>query len=195
LLDAAEEQRYAGIRRPVEARRFVVAHGILRRIVAERLGTVDALDVRWTYNANGKPGLVGAALQVNLSHSGDLAMVAVTTRRPVGVDLQQILPALDVAAMAERFYPEAEARIVGDLPDRFAELWVRKEALVKAAGDRLTRGLAVPVDGPSPRVVDHDGPFRVTDVEAPTGFRAAVALAGAEPFTVRRQCVNAATQR
>ena len=181
LLDPAERQRCDAILRSADARRFVVAHGVLRRVVADRLGTGE---FRWVYGPNGKPGLAGGELQVNLSHSGDLVMVALSASRPVGVDLQQVLPGLDVAAMAARFYPASEASLVTG-PDRFALLWTRKEALVKAAGGRLTAGLAVPVAGPVPVLADHGGPYRIIDIEAPPGFRAAVALAGADPFTVR----------
>jgi 4'-phosphopantetheinyl transferase len=192
LLDPAERQRYDGIRRPADARRFLVAHGVTRRLVADRLGTAA---FRWVFGPNGKPAVDGDGVQVNLSHSGDRAMVALSAVRPVGVDLQQLLPGLDIAAMAARFYPPAE-RFVTE-PDAFALLWARKEAVVKAAGGRLTRGLAVPVAGPSPVLAEHDGPYLVADVEAPAGFRAAVALAGAEPFTVRvrRYEPNAATHR
>jgi 4'-phosphopantetheinyl transferase len=192
LLDPAERQRCDGIRRPADARRFVVAHGVTRRLVADRLGTVA---FRWVFGPNGKPSVDGGGVQVNLSHSGDLAMVALSAVRPVGVDVQQVLPGLDVAAMAARFYPPAEAHVAG--PDAFALLWARKEAVVKAAGGRLTRGLAVPVAGPSPVLAEHDGPYVVADVEAPAGFRAAVALAGADPFTVRVHHYepNAATHR
>jgi 4'-phosphopantetheinyl transferase len=180
LLDPAERRRYDGILRPADARRFAIAHGVTRRLVADRLGVAD---FRWVYGPNGKPSVADAEVQVNLSHSGDLAMVAFSAIRPVGVDLQQVLPGLDVAAMAARYFPPAEALVAG--PDEFALLWARKEALVKAAGGRLTRGLAVPVAGPAPVLADHDGPYRITDVEAPPGFRAAVALAGTDPFTVR----------
>lgn len=187
LLDDDERRRHATIVHPIDRRRFVVAHAVTRRLVGAVLDAPpDAL--RWAHNANGKPSLTGpyTGVEVNLSHSGDLVMVAVSARRPVGVDLQRVMPGLDCAAMARRFYPPGEAALVtGDGGhERFAALWARKESLVKAAGARLTRGLATPVAGPAPVVVQHDGPFRIDDLAAPAGFRAAVALAGEEPFTV-----------
>jgi 4'-phosphopantetheinyl transferase len=189
LLDDDERRRHATIVHPIDRRRFVVAHAVTRTIVGAALAAPpDGL--RWAYNPNGKPALAGpyTGVEVNLSHSGDLVMVAVSARRPVGVDLQRVMPGLDCAAMARRFYPPAEAHLVTGEGghERFAELWARKESLVKAAGARLTRGLATPVAGPAPVVVEHDGPFRIEDLEAPDGFRAAVALAGDAPFTVTR---------
>ncbi|MET7396072.1 4'-phosphopantetheinyl transferase superfamily protein [Dactylosporangium sp. NPDC005572] len=185
LLDEAELRRYESMQHPVDRHRFAVAHAAVRRIVAVRLG-VDPAEVRWTRGPNGKPELDGGAVRVNLSHSGDLILVALTAARAVGVDLQQVLPTLDVAAMATRFFPPGEASLVArDGPERFAELWARKEAVVKAAGDRLTRGLSLPVAGDPPPVVEHDGRrYTLADVAAPPGFRAAVALAGQSPFQV-----------
>ncbi|GAA2601700.1 4'-phosphopantetheinyl transferase superfamily protein [Dactylosporangium fulvum] len=196
LLDAAERARHAALGHSVDRHRFVVAHAAVRRVVAARLGVPPA-EVCWTRGPNGKPLLVGGALEVNLSHSGDLVLIAVAGDRPVGVDVQQVLPGLDVVAMAERFYPPAEAALVASGgPGRFAELWARKEAVVKAAGDRLTRGLSLPVAGPSPWSVAHDdGAYVVADLDAPDGFRAAVALAGAEPFEVRAHDPNVLTHR
>ena len=194
LLDADERRRHASIVHTIDRRRFVVAHAVTRRIVGAALGRPAARAALGPH-PNGKPSLAGTytGIEVNLSHSGDLVMVAVSARRPVGVDLQRVLPTLDCAAMARRYFPPRRGR--GDRrrrrPERFAELWARKEALVKAAGARLTRGLATPVAGPAPVVVEHDGPFRIEDLAAPDGFRAAVALAGDAPFTVTQHVCDA----
>jgi len=185
LLDDAEEARLATIRHAADRRRFTVAHSAVRRIAAGRLGVPPA-EIRWILGRNGKPSLDGHRLQVNLSHSGDLVMVAVAEARAVGVDLQQVLPGLDATAMANRFYTPQEAALVErGGHDVFATLWARKEAVVKAAGDRLPRCLSVPVAGAQPRTVTHEGAeYRLADLPAPNGFRAAVALAGPDPFTV-----------
>ena len=59
-------------------------------------------------------------------------------------------------------------------------------AAYKAAGDRLTRCLSLPVAGARAPLVRHDGvTYRLIDLPAPAGFRAALALAGAAPFDVR----------
>ncbi|MEH1166485.1 4'-phosphopantetheinyl transferase superfamily protein [Micromonospora sp. CPCC 205539] len=188
LLDEAERRQCETIGHPLDRHRFAVAHAAVRRVVADRLAVPPAA-VCWTYGPNGKPELADAVLRVNLSHSGGLVLVAVSPDRAVGVDLQQVLPSLDVAAMAARFFPLGEAALVarsGDRgPERFAALWARKEAVVKAAGDRLTRGLRLPVAGGAFQVVEHDGTrYAVADIVAPPGFRAAVALAGPQPFRV-----------
>jgi 4'-phosphopantetheinyl transferase len=196
VLDAEERERAAAYRSAVDRRRFVLAHGALRHIVAARLGA-PAGELRFRRGPHGKPELAGRwqGAQLNLSHSAEVAMVALSAARPVGVDVQQVLPRLDAAAMARRYFPPQEAGHVGAAPDaltraeRFARLWARKEALTKAHGGRLAQALRVPVpDGPPPpdlpaRDAWSRG-YRLTDVPAPPGYRAAVALAGDAAFTV-----------
>jgi 4'-phosphopantetheinyl transferase len=116
---------------------------------------------------------------------------AVSTDRPVGVDVQQLVPGLDIGALSARFFGPDEAAYVAagddarERADRFAHLWARKEAAVKAAGGRLWPNLKIAVHGRD--VVSCAEPqaiYRVADVAAPAGFRAAVALSGTAPFAL-----------
>ncbi len=183
VLDGVELARADALRWAPDRRRFVAAHGALRHIVAVRLG-INPEQVRWRRGPHGKPELVDGP-QVNLSHSGGLAMVAVGGERPLGVDVEELSARLRPVPMAARFYPPEEAAYVAeaDSLDRFVRLWVRKEACAKAAGGRLGSWLGRPV-----RQDVVPGPFRLTDLPAPAGFRAAVAVAGDGPYrmAVRR---------
>ncbi|GAA3456343.1 4'-phosphopantetheinyl transferase family protein [Dactylosporangium matsuzakiense] len=181
-LDPGEIRRRDALRSPEDRRRFDASHSARRRILLERLP-----ELHWEQGPYGKPYLAGEPLQVNLSHAGEWAAVAVTAERPVGVDLQDILDDTDYRGLARRFFPPAEAGLVArGGPEVFAGLWARKEAVVKAAGDRLMRNLRLAVAGDPPPLVHLDGtPHAVADLEAPAGFRAAVALAGAGPFSIR----------
>lgn len=194
-LDDADRRRADGFVREVDRRRFVVAHGAARRILGRYL-RIAPQRLRWEIGAFGKPLVDG--LRMNLSHSADLAVLAVSATRDVGVDIQWCAPSLPARRMSGRFYPEAEARFVAagrtstEAVSRFVRLWARKEAVVKAAGGRITRGLGLPVGGPGrSRVVSGPplpGPFRVCDVPAPSGFHAAVALRGPTRFEVTHRC-------
>lgn len=194
VLDDEELRRVAACRSEGDARRFVLAHGALRHIAARALGAPPG-GIRWARGPHGKPELAGPwrGVQVNLSHSGAYAMIAVTASRAVGVDVQRVLPRLDAAAMARRYFPPHEARYVASAADaearatRFARLWARKEALVKAHGGRLLQGLRVPVTSPRPPALPTRDAwslgYRLTDIPAPAGYRAALALAGTAEFT------------
>lgn len=196
VLDDTERARVAALVHAPDRHRFIVAHGAQRFIVGYELGAPPE-GLRWTLGRYGKPELCGSwtGLRVNLSHSGDLSAVALCATRPVGVDIQHMVPGLDTIGLATRFFPPAEARFVGAAPDvgerarRFARLWARKEAVIKAGGGRLTQGLRVPVRGGRAMLVDYEhgsppGTYRVCDVPVPRGFRAAVALAGDAPYAV-----------
>ena len=196
LLDDAERDRAAALHEPADRHRYLAAHAAARLIVADRLGTAPAA-LRWRYGPQGKPELAEprTGLRVNLSHCGGYAVVALCDGRDVGVDLHRVTAVPDVTRLAARFFPAAEARHVaagpdpGTRADRYAELWVRKEAAVKAAGGRLAQGLRVPVRGAAVVAVPGaDGsaarPYRLAGVPAPDGYRAAVALAGDPEFTV-----------
>jgi 4'-phosphopantetheinyl transferase len=177
VLDDDERARANTFGWPAERRRYVVAHGAARCILAAHLG-VRADDIRWRRGRRGKPELVGGGPHVNLSHSGELAALAICDDRPVGIDVQELSPGLRPGRMAERYFHADEAAHVAGSVERFARLWVRKEACVKAAGGTLWPALSLPVL--------HDivvpGPFRVTDIPVPAGFRAAVALTGDRPY-------------
>ena len=147
---------------PDGRRRFVVGRAMLRRFLAEQLG-IAAGAIQFAEGAHGKPHLVshtdagGAALGFNLSHTGDLALIAIGPSE-VGVDVESLHRRVDTMAVVRRFFSETErsgfeAVSGGIARDQlFFRVWTRKEALVKAVGRGLTCPLSsftVPL-GPIP---------------------------------------------
>jgi len=131
---------------PVHARRFIAARAGLRRILAGYRGCAPA-DLGFRYAAHGKPALAdnGPPLFFNLSHSGHLAVLGVSTVGEIGVDVETVTAAAeDVAA---RFFSASECAALAALPQAaraggFFRCWTRKEAMVKALGE----GLSMPLD-------------------------------------------------
>lgn len=126
--------------------RFVVAHGLLRDILARYLGT-DPKRLHFRYGPQGKPALTrdcgGDFLQFNLSHSQGTALYALACGREVGVDLERIRPDWVDDQVAERLFSLQEVAILRRLPQRerqeaFVRCWTRKEARVKACGRGIT---------------------------------------------------------
>jgi 4'-phosphopantetheinyl transferase len=192
VLDDGERARAAAFLSPRDRQRFTVAHGTLRILAGRELGTRPAT-LTWTPGRYGKPRLAPpwSGLHTSLSHSEDMIAAAICTDRPVGVDIQHLVPGLDTVALSARFFAPDEAayvaagRGVGVRADRFARLWARKEAVVKAVGGRLWPNLTIAVrDRDVVSCAEPPSSHRVADVPAPTGFRAAVALDGAAPFVV-----------
>jgi len=75
-------------------------------------------------------------LHFNLSHSGDLALIALATV-PVGVDLERDAPA-DAQALAQIWFTPAEQARLARGDDDFLSLWTAREAVLKAMGTGLS---------------------------------------------------------
>jgi len=169
--------------------RFLVGRGRLREVLARYLG-LPAKRLVFTYNAFGKPRLAGAKppLHFNLSHSGGMAVLAVSDRYQVGVDIEQALPLKE--DVAQHFFSPAEQQALGTLPpsdylEAFYRCWTRKEAFVKAHG----AGLSLPLDAFDVSIDDASEPkllrlegdpraplrWRLAEIAMPYGYIGAVA--------------------
>jgi 4'-phosphopantetheinyl transferase len=103
------------------------------------------------YAAFGKPDLspeFGCRLRFNLSHSADLALIAIAADSNVGVDLEYVRAQPEYTEIARRLLSAAEADQLTALPSHllaaaFIGCWTKKEAYLKARGD----GLAGPLNG------------------------------------------------
>jgi 4'-phosphopantetheinyl transferase len=129
--------------------RFVAGRGFLRALLGAYLHR-PARQIEFAYGAHGKPQLAGVpagtGLQFNLSHSGELALCAVTTSRAVGVDVEALRVLDDAASIARRYFSRAENEALSGLSAEkrlaaFFAGWTRKEAYLKALGDGLARPL------------------------------------------------------
>ena len=182
--------------------RFVAARGWLRRILA---GYVDggAAELRFSYGISGKPELARESDQsgvtFNLSHSGNTALVAVAAGFPVGVDLEEMRPDIDVDLVARSHFSVRECGDLDSLPatDRraaFYRCWVRKEAYLKGLGAGVSRGLqnfSVSLrPGQAPAVLEDtlapDAPEKwfLVDLGTDDRFAAGLAIAG-KPLILR----------
>ncbi len=151
----------------------VTASLTLRRVLALYLDET-AEEIELTQGEHGKPRLAAkpAPLAFNLSHSGDLALIAVARDREVGVDVERVKPGRDLVALAQRALASEAAATVREAsePERtrlFYELWTQHEARLKCLGV----GLA----SPPPKTA---GPVAVHSLPIDPGFAAAVAVSG-----------------
>lgn len=151
LLSADEIHRAERLVFPEHRRRFIVARGSLRSILARYLAVAPAA-IRFEYGAHGKPQLdtsheLAHPLHFNLAHSGELALFAVTGLGAIGIDVEKIRPDYPSAKIAGRYFSAGEIEALGKLaPQEYAgaffRCWTRKEAFIKATG----RGLTLPLD-------------------------------------------------
>jgi 4'-phosphopantetheinyl transferase len=147
----------------------------LREVLAAYLET-SAEAIRILEGAHGKPELAEGELQFNLSHSGDVGLLAVSRERAVGVDVERIDERRDALALAERALDAEGAAAVRAAPEAdraavFHRGWTRREAVAKCAGT----GLSIPPP---------DAPRQLLDLDVGEDYAAALAVAGAAPVRV-----------
>lgn len=184
-LPAPERERAAGFLREDATGRWVAARWALRRILARYLDQ-PAAEIALESGENGKPQLGdrSSGLRFNLSHSGDLALVAVTLGREVGVDVEEVEPDRDLLALAERALAaetvaEIRAAPPADQPRAFYRAWTRHEARLKCLGVGLTtdRFHPFPRDNEDKNGNDRDR-VALADLKVGPGYAAAVAVTG-----------------
>jgi len=110
-ITADEEHRVSRFVRQVDADRFLVGRGTLRREVGRVLG-VSARAVQLELGPQGKPHVIGGP-EVNVSHAGEVVLVAVSSGAPIGVDVELVDERLLDRGVAETSF---SARELADLP-------------------------------------------------------------------------------
>lgn len=141
LLSTDERQRADRLLDRQIRNRFIAGRGRLRQILAGYLETEPA-DLLLTTNPFGKPGLKNRhdhGLCFNLSHSGNLCILALARNCELGVDLEQMRDDLPFEAIARQFFSRNEHSELFSLPpamraEAFYRCWTRKEACLKAFG-------------------------------------------------------------
>lgn len=131
---------------------WAAGRGMLREILGSYLGRQPA-SLEIVKQTGGKPRLGhdrqagDPTIKFNLSHSGSLALLAVTLDREVGIDVEHFRPEVATSEIAERYFSPEEQSELHSVPEElrteaFFLCWTRKEAFLKARGD----GLRTPLD-------------------------------------------------
>lgn len=150
LLSRDERNRLARFAFERDRHRFALSHGLLRVILA-RYVDIEAGRIEFATGTHGKPAVSGpsgatGAIEFSLSHSGAYALVAVTTGRAIGVDVEVRRPDAEVLKLAQRFFVPGESQMIasiqGEAQQRlFYRFWTAKEAYLKGRGVGLSLGL------------------------------------------------------
>jgi 4'-phosphopantetheinyl transferase len=190
ILSVEERTRAERYLYPRDAFRFRHCRAMLRFGLASYLGE-SPRKIALTTNGYGKPRLANhSAPHFNVTHSGGLGLIAFTAMGEVGIDVEAMQRAVEALDIASASFTRNEAAVIAAArtPQEqialFLRLWARKEAVLKAAGCGIARGLDT-VDVLQPRVHLErlsDAPdevtrfcWRVQDLEQIDGFVGAVA--------------------
>lgn len=196
LLSPDENSRAGRFHYDIDRSRYVMARATVRALLGSYLG-LDPAGLAFAYGPFGKPFLQqppgSEPVHFNLSHSDDLALLAVTRSAPVGIDLEAARPDFPVDEIISEFFAPVEASALSALlpPERtasFFRYWTRKEAYFKALGCGMTDEVKV-VDVSDPPectsiwfMVRRNGILEsersLCDLDGSAGFAAALAVDG-----------------
>jgi 4'-phosphopantetheinyl transferase len=210
ILDAGEISRSERLHGATLRKLFLVSRVLLRTTLA-RYADVPPGGWRFVTNDHGKPRIApemgSSAPAFNLAHTSvGVAVVAVTSGRDIGVDVESSGRHVQAEKLIERFFASEEVAELGKLPYteirmRFFLTWTLKEAYIKALG----RGFAQPLDSfnfrltrERPHRIDFSAAppqetrkWRFAVVEPRPRFVAAVCAAADGQESIRLQCYRA----
>ncbi|OZB48478.1 MAG: hypothetical protein B7X60_03885 [Polynucleobacter sp. 39-45-136] len=138
-----EKVRADSFIKSADRNRYIAAHGSLRILIRHILG----IEAEISINAFGKPQLLNSPLQFNLSHSGNVILLAFSLNNPVGIDVEERREIKDLDSIAGSYFHELEAEALSKLDQpllsrAFFSCWAKKEAVIKALG----LGLSMPLN-------------------------------------------------
>lgn len=119
-----------------------MACALLRQLLSIHLQR-PADQLRWQKAAHGKPFLADGSCHFNLTHSENLAALAISSQE-LGLDIEDRTRRVEYLALGQRFFAAAESKELEQAADPrefFFEVWTAKEAYIKALGDGLSHPL------------------------------------------------------
>ncbi|MBL4819221.1 MAG: 4'-phosphopantetheinyl transferase superfamily protein [Deltaproteobacteria bacterium] len=156
------------------------AHAALKFILGKALGQKPE-QIKIQHADSGKPW--HPDIYFSLSHSQNRALIVVSSKYPVGIDLEFIRPIPQALNIARRFFAPCEYEalvnrhpgpragvqhwIPGQARDDslFFDIWTAKEALIKAKGLRLLEHIRTEVAWPRPG----DARYQLVNLPSPLG--------------------------
>lgn len=187
VLSPDETERWGRLRQAKDRTLFLVAHALVRGVLSQYAAVAPA-EWRFVASVGGKPEIAGpaagSALRFNLSHTRDLAAVAVTRGHEIGVDVESLDRRVSDDLVRSVLAPSERARLdhqpAASWSATFFEFWTLKESYLKARGVGLgieLQDLAFDLHPGRPPRVTFAGSLRDVDVSDGWQFRQDVGLA------------------
>lgn len=181
LLSVNEKIRAQRFRQQQDRVRFIMTRAALRRLLAERVMTPPDI-LRIATDCFGKPHLqTHSGIQFNISHADGFALIALSTQGEIGIDIEKRhrdVTGLDVHVLSPM------ERVRGIWSSRnLIELWVVKEAVLKALGFGIAeylQAITVLPNGDGSYCIAHDhtewSTVSAWSIDAPMHYAAALAV-------------------
>lgn len=174
-LSSDERQRAGSFGHETARKNFELSRGMLRMLLGNSL-FINPKDVTFKYGEHGKPALSSATeIEFNLSHSANIAVVALTTHTQIGVDVEKIRELSREDLFARKLLSASELEHYeklesGQKRSWLFQIWVMKEAVGKAAG----KGISLPLTALEAR---HPS-WNVETFVPRAGYQGAIAYSG-----------------
>ena len=192
LLSSVEQDRASKFKFETDRRRYITAHAALRSILSSYVNS-PARELQFASGPYGKPKLAPIhdkkKIAFSLSHSHEVALIAITQGREIGVDVEWVRENFAFDEVAQRFFTAREVAALHALPlhlqrEAFYKCWTSKEAFLKAKGT----GLSGQLDEVEMGLTDHGVCVKGTvpnlslvELTVDGGYVAALVVGGVEP--------------
>jgi len=147
--------RAGQFRRTIDRDRWITCREILRQILASYLQKSPRA-IEFAYNTYGKPSVANilSAPVFNLTHSEDIALLALYIKEPIGIDVEycRYIQNFEISAhlfLAPSEYLAWQNLLVDRRINGYYKSWTSKEAVLKALGMGLNgelKSISVSVD-------------------------------------------------
>jgi 4'-phosphopantetheinyl transferase len=145
-LSVQEKSKIKNIKISEVKHRSIISKFITKSIISKYLGKyID--EVVFDYNKFGKPSLSADInsinLKFNISHSGDIGILAISREKLIGIDVEQLNYLDDIEDIINNYFSDYEISLLNDSKNSnrielFYKIWTGKEAFIKAIGQGLT---------------------------------------------------------
>jgi phosphopantetheinyl transferase len=148
ILSDTEQQRFLTQRLPKGQLQFLLTRIVLRHLFSIYHADYPPAYWRFGKSETGRPQIdrSQSKLEFNLTHTGNILLIAVASSGSPGIDAERLGRFIDVSAIASRYFSCGEAQQILDAApeiqnELFLRSWTLKESAVKATGLGLSRAL------------------------------------------------------
>ncbi len=142
LLSDEEKKQVEKIKLGDVKNRSIISKAIIKNIISNYLG-LNIKQIIFSYNEFGKPVIPerinSFRLNFNISHSGDLGLIAITRKNLIGIDVEKMNELDQIDDIINLCFTETEKYMLSCLESTekkevFYKIWTGKEAFIKAIG-------------------------------------------------------------